>query len=122
MWSSTKKPPRDRRREFGGPPTPVGSRRLCRFDSVLRCGLGPQGFPINGTPTPGGWLELSDRRGDEARRPGPQHLDWLYPLFNECLETSDGRMLLSGRPGLGVTLTEQARAWTVDRVHIDAPR
>ena len=25
-------------------------------------------------------------------------------------------MHLSDRPGLGVTLTEQARAWTVDRV------
>jgi hypothetical protein len=31
-------------------------------------------------------------------------------------------MHLSDRPGLGVTVTDQARAWTVDRVHIDAPR
>ena len=51
-----------------------------------------------------------------------EHFDWLYPLFNERLETSGGRMHLSDRPGLGVTLTEQARAWTVDRVHVDAPR
>jgi len=51
-----------------------------------------------------------------------EHFDWLYPLFNERLETRDGRMHLSDRPGLGVTLTEQARAWTVDRVHVDAPR
>jgi hypothetical protein len=29
-------------------------------------------------------------------------------------------MHLSDRPGLGVTLTQQARAWTVDRVRIDA--
>ena len=54
--------------------------------------------------------------------PWVEHFDWLYPLFNERLETRDGRMHLSDRPGLGVTLTEQARAWTVDRVHIDAPR
>jgi L-talarate/galactarate dehydratase len=54
--------------------------------------------------------------------PWVEHFDWLYPLFNERLETSGGRMHLSDRPGLGVTLTEQARAWTVDRVHIAAPR
>ena len=54
--------------------------------------------------------------------PWVEHFDWLHPLFNERLETRDGRMHLSDRPGLGVTLTEQARAWTVDRVHVDAPR
>ena len=54
--------------------------------------------------------------------PWVEHFDWLYPLFNERLETRDGRMHLSDRPGLGVTLTEQARAWTVDRVHVDATR
>jgi hypothetical protein len=43
-------------------------------------------------------------------------------LFNERLETRDGRMHLSDRPGPGVTLTEQARARTVDRVHIGAAR
>ncbi len=31
-------------------------------------------------------------------------------------------MHLSDRPGLGVTLTEQARAWTVDRVSVGASR
>jgi L-alanine-DL-glutamate epimerase-like enolase superfamily enzyme len=51
-----------------------------------------------------------------------EHFDWLYPLFNERLETRDGRMHLSDRPGLGVTLTEQARAWTVDTVTVGAPR
>jgi L-alanine-DL-glutamate epimerase-like enolase superfamily enzyme len=50
-----------------------------------------------------------------------EHFDWLYPLFNERLEISDGRMHVSERPGLGFTLSEQARAWTVDRVHVDAP-
>jgi len=47
--------------------------------------------------------------------PWVEHFDWLYPLFEERPETRDGRMYLSDRPGLGVTLTEQARAWTVDR-------
>jgi len=46
----------------------------------------------------------------------------LYPLFNERLEIRDGRMHLSDRLGLGFTLTEQARAWTVDTVTVDAPR
>ncbi|MET7843741.1 mandelate racemase/muconate lactonizing enzyme family protein [Streptomyces sp. NPDC005356] len=44
--------------------------------------------------------------------PWVEHFDWLEPLFNERLEISDGRMHLSGRPGLGITLSEQARAWT----------
>jgi L-talarate/galactarate dehydratase len=54
--------------------------------------------------------------------PWVEHFDWLHPLFNERLETRDGRMHLSDRPGLGVTLTDQLRAWTVDRVHVDAAR
>lgn len=52
--------------------------------------------------------------------PWVEHFDWLEPLFEESLETRDGRMHLSSRPGLGVTLTEQARAWTVARETIDA--
>ena len=52
--------------------------------------------------------------------PWVEHFDWLYPLFNERLETSGGRMHLSARPGLGITLSEQARAWTVDTATIDA--
>jgi L-alanine-DL-glutamate epimerase-like enolase superfamily enzyme len=54
--------------------------------------------------------------------PWVEHFDWLYPLFNERLETRDGRMLLSDRPGLGITLTDQAKAWTVDRADVHAPR
>jgi L-alanine-DL-glutamate epimerase-like enolase superfamily enzyme len=42
-----------------------------------------------------------------------EHFDWLDPLFNEHLETRDGRMWVSDRPGLGFTLSEQAAAWTV---------
>ncbi|AOS64033.1 L-talarate/galactarate dehydratase [Actinoalloteichus hymeniacidonis] len=53
--------------------------------------------------------------------PWVEHFDWLYPLFNERLATVDGRMQLSDRPGLGITLSEQTRAWTVDRVVIDSP-
>jgi L-alanine-DL-glutamate epimerase-like enolase superfamily enzyme len=49
-----------------------------------------------------------------------EHFDWLHPVFNERLEISGGRMHVSDRPGLGFTLSEQARAWTVDRVHVDA--
>ena len=54
--------------------------------------------------------------------PWVEHFDWLYPLFDERLETRNGRMYLSDCPGLGVTLTDQAHAWTVDRVLVDAPR
>uniref|UniRef100_UPI00262E3696 mandelate racemase/muconate lactonizing enzyme family protein n=1 Tax=uncultured Salinicola sp. TaxID=1193542 RepID=UPI00262E3696 len=46
--------------------------------------------------------------------PWVEHFDWLEPLFNESLETRDGRMVVPDRPGLGITLTEQARKWTVD--------
>ena len=42
-----------------------------------------------------------------------EHFDWLAPLFNEQLETKGGKMVVPDRPGLGVTLTEQARAWTM---------
>ncbi len=41
-----------------------------------------------------------------------EHFDWLEPLFNERLEVSAGRMRVPDRPGLGFTLSEQARAWT----------
>ncbi|WP_017616285.1 L-talarate/galactarate dehydratase [Nocardiopsis salina] len=45
-----------------------------------------------------------------------EHFDWLDPLFNERLETKDGRMLVPDRPGLGVTMSEQARSWTTESV------
>ena len=44
--------------------------------------------------------------------PWVEHFDWLEPLFNERLQIKDGRMLVPTRPGLGLTLSEQARAWT----------
>jgi L-alanine-DL-glutamate epimerase-like enolase superfamily enzyme len=51
-----------------------------------------------------------------------EHFDWLDPLFEEHLEIRDGRVHLSDRPGLGITLSEQAKAWTVDRISVGASR
>ena len=47
-----------------------------------------------------------------ATEPWVEHFDWLEPLFNERLEIKDGRMLVPTRPGLGLSLSEQARVWT----------
>ena len=47
--------------------------------------------------------------------PWVEHFDWLEPLFNERLEIKDGRMLVPTRPGLGVSLSDQARAWTREK-------
>ena len=44
--------------------------------------------------------------------PWVEHFDWLEPLFNERLEIAGGRMQVPTRPGLGLSLSEQARAWT----------
>ncbi|MDS2172749.1 mandelate racemase/muconate lactonizing enzyme family protein [Nesterenkonia sp. CL21] len=48
--------------------------------------------------------------------PWVEHFDWLNPLFEERLEIADGRMMVPDRPGLGITLSEQARAWTTETV------
>ncbi|MBB2947268.1 L-alanine-DL-glutamate epimerase-like enolase superfamily enzyme [Actinoplanes lutulentus] len=50
--------------------------------------------------------------------PWVEHFDWLHPLFNERLVIRDGRIHLSDRPGLGVTLSDQLREWTGDRADI----
>ncbi|MFI6791746.1 mandelate racemase/muconate lactonizing enzyme family protein [Nonomuraea sp. NPDC050383] len=50
-----------------------------------------------------------------ALEPWVEHFEWLEPLFEERLEIRDGRMLVPSRPGLGVTLSEQARKWTADQ-------
>jgi L-talarate/galactarate dehydratase len=42
-----------------------------------------------------------------------EHFDWLEPLFNERLELKDGRMVVPARPGIGISLSDQARGWTV---------
>jgi L-alanine-DL-glutamate epimerase-like enolase superfamily enzyme len=44
--------------------------------------------------------------------PWVEHFDWLQPLFNEHPEIREGRMFVPNRPGLGFTLSDQARAWT----------
>lgn len=54
------------------------------------------------------------------REPWVEHFDWLDPLFNERLETKDGRMIVPDRAGLGVTFSEQARAWTTESVEFGA--
>jgi L-alanine-DL-glutamate epimerase-like enolase superfamily enzyme len=53
-----------------------------------------------------------------ATEPWVEHFDWLEPLFNERLEIADGRMLVPTRPGLGLSLSEQARAWTRETAEI----
>jgi L-alanine-DL-glutamate epimerase-like enolase superfamily enzyme len=50
------------------------------------------------------------------KEPWVEHFDWLNPLFNERLETRDGRMIVPDRPGLGITLSDQGRAWITDSV------
>jgi L-alanine-DL-glutamate epimerase-like enolase superfamily enzyme len=50
--------------------------------------------------------------------PWVEHFDWLEPLFNERLEIKGGRMEVPKRPGLGLTLSEQARAWTRQEAQI----
>jgi L-alanine-DL-glutamate epimerase-like enolase superfamily enzyme len=53
--------------------------------------------------------------------PWVEHFDWLEPLFNERLEIQAGRVRVPTRPGLGVSLSENARAWTREQVDITSP-
>ena len=46
------------------------------------------------------------------REPWVEHFEWLEPLFNERIAIANGRMQVPTRPGLGLSLSEQARAWT----------
>jgi len=43
-----------------------------------------------------------------------EHFEWLEPLFNERLRIADGRMHVPARPGLGFSLSDQARELTVE--------
>jgi L-alanine-DL-glutamate epimerase-like enolase superfamily enzyme len=80
-------------------------------------------------------LALADRKGLELaphfameihvhlaaaypREPWLEHFDWLEPLFNERLEMRKGCAVVPTRPGIGFSLSDQARAWTVDKVDI----
>jgi L-alanine-DL-glutamate epimerase-like enolase superfamily enzyme len=47
-----------------------------------------------------------------AQEPWVEHFEWLEPMFNERLEIRAGRMIVPSRPGLGFSLSDQARAWT----------
>lgn len=50
--------------------------------------------------------------------PWVEHFEWLEPLFNERIAIANGRMQVPTRPGLGLSLSEQARAWTRERVEV----
>jgi L-talarate/galactarate dehydratase len=50
--------------------------------------------------------------------PWVEHFEWLNPLFNEHLRIEGGWMHLSHRPGLGISMSEQARRWTRDSVEV----
>jgi len=52
--------------------------------------------------------------------PWVEHFEWLEPLFNERIEIRNGRMLVPTRTGLGVSLSEQARAWTREVAEVGA--
>jgi L-alanine-DL-glutamate epimerase-like enolase superfamily enzyme len=44
-----------------------------------------------------------------------EHFEWLEPLFNERLETKDGRMIVPTRPGLGLSLSPEIPSWTLEK-------
>lgn len=50
--------------------------------------------------------------------PWVEHFEWLEPLFNERIAIANGRMLVPTRPGLGLSLSEQARGWTRESTEI----
>ncbi|WP_149257146.1 mandelate racemase/muconate lactonizing enzyme family protein [Actinomadura sp. K4S16] len=52
--------------------------------------------------------------------PWVEHFDWLGPLFEEKPAIEGGRMHVPARPGLGITLSERARAWTTRRTLVGA--
>jgi L-alanine-DL-glutamate epimerase-like enolase superfamily enzyme len=47
-----------------------------------------------------------------------EHFEWLEPLFNERIEIKNGRMVVPTKPGLGVSISEQARAWTKESIEV----
>ncbi|GCB04018.1 mandelate racemase/muconate lactonizing enzyme family protein [Ralstonia sp. SET104] len=53
-----------------------------------------------------------------SREPWVEHFEWLEPLFNEKLETRDGRMMVPTRPGLGLSLSERVAEWTAQEAEI----
>jgi L-alanine-DL-glutamate epimerase-like enolase superfamily enzyme len=53
------------------------------------------------------------------REPWVEHFEWLEPLFNERIETTNGRMIVPTTPGIGLTLSDRVEGWTVSDVTID---
>jgi len=47
-----------------------------------------------------------------------EHFEWLEPVFNERLDIHDGKMWVPDRAGLGLSLHEQVKNWTVARIVI----
>ncbi|MFE7126885.1 mandelate racemase/muconate lactonizing enzyme family protein [Streptomyces sp. NPDC057617] len=47
-----------------------------------------------------------------------EHFEWLEPLFNERLDVRGGRMTVPSRPGLGLSLSDQAAAWTSEETTV----
>ena len=52
------------------------------------------------------------------REPWLEHFEWLSPMFNEQPVIRDGRMQVPTAPGLGISISELARSYTVDSVEI----
>ncbi len=52
--------------------------------------------------------------------PWVEHFEWLEPLFNERLAIRDGRMEVPAGPGLGYTLSDRMRGWTVETAEFKA--
>jgi L-alanine-DL-glutamate epimerase-like enolase superfamily enzyme len=50
--------------------------------------------------------------------PWVEHFEWLEPLFNERLETKNGRMIVPTRLGIGVSLSDQVPAWTRETAEV----
>jgi L-alanine-DL-glutamate epimerase-like enolase superfamily enzyme len=55
------------------------------------------------------------------REPWVEHFEWLEPLFNERLDVKDGRMIVPTRPGIGISMSEQAAAWTRETAEFGSP-
>jgi L-talarate/galactarate dehydratase len=53
-----------------------------------------------------------------AHEPWVEHFEWLEPMFNERLQIEGGRMQVPNRPGLGFSLSEQARRWTAESAEV----
>jgi L-alanine-DL-glutamate epimerase-like enolase superfamily enzyme len=53
--------------------------------------------------------------------PWVEHFEWLEPLFTERIDIANGRMIVPTRPGLGLSLSEQARGWTREQALFGKP-